>query len=64
MNFGVILVKRYARIEADNTQNLFSSQTFFRNRRKIGIQPGAFNISKKRNAQDTHQGDSKVCIKS
>ena len=53
MNFGVILVKGYARIEADNAQNLFSNQTFFRNRRKIGIQPGAFNISKKRNAQNT-----------
>jgi len=61
MNFEVMPVKGYVRIDTDNAQNLFSRcQTFYRNRKETGIS-GAFNIlKKKRNGRNTN--DSDVCI--
>ena len=63
VNFEVILIKGYAWIEADNVQNLFSSQTLFLEIEERSVFNQVLLIfQRKEIQQDTN--DPKVCIKS
>jgi len=63
VNFGVILIKRYARIEATHKTCSLDAKLFLGIEERPILDQVTLNISYQRKEMRRHTNDTKVCIK-